>query len=253
MLERLPRGSAGAAADDQHAPGRGVSGESGMHEVLVIDELLLLGGHVEPVEPEELAVVRRVVDLHPLEARLPFADLTRCLDVEAGGGIERLGQQMLAAVDLVPRHLGRLEVRHDRVEQLSRLGGVVGAVVADVDVERQPLALGPGMDREGGLGEHQAAPEARALELMEAHADGGEAGGLHQPDALGAEFLPLEKELRIAAAAGQVADKMQTVHSSTPQNAKAQPAVKKSGLRLPFAPCGAKQRCAIALNSCKTS
>src|SRR3989442_9722526 len=160
---------------------------------------------------------------------------------------------MLAAVDLVPRHLGRLEVRDDRVEQLSRLGGVVGAVVADVDVERQPLALGPGMDREVGLGEHQAAREARALELMEAHADGGETGGLHPPDALSAEFLALENELRIAAAAGQVADKMQTVHSSTPQNAKAQPAVKKSGLRLPFAPCGAKQRCAIALNSCKTS
>src|SRR3979490_2853670 len=88
---------------------------------------------------------------------------------------------------------------------------------------------------------------------MEAHADDRETGRLHQLHALGAELLTLEKELRIAAAAGQVADKMQTVHSSTPQNAKAQPAVKKSGLRLPFAPCGAKQRCAIALNSCKTS
>src|SRR2546430_15876683 len=253
MLERLLRGSAVAAADDQHAPGSGVSGESGMHEVLVIDELLLVGGHVDPVEPEELAVVRRVVDLHLLEARLPFADLTRCLDVEAGGGIERLGQQMLAAVDLMPRHVGRLEVRDDRVEQRSRFGGIVGTVVADVDVERQPLALGPGMDREVGLGEHQAAREARALELMEAHADGRETGRLHQRHALGAEFLALEKELRIAAAASQVADQMETVHSSTPQNAKAQPAVKKSGLRLPFAPCGAKQRCAIALNSCKTS
>ena len=49
MLERLLGGAAVAAADDQHAPGRGVSGESRMHQVLVIDELLLLGGHVEPV------------------------------------------------------------------------------------------------------------------------------------------------------------------------------------------------------------
>src|SRR2546422_4012950 len=152
---------------------------------------------------------------------------------------------MLAAVDLVPRHLGRLEVRHDRVEQLSRLGGIVGAVVADVDVERQPLALGPGMDREVGLGERQAAREARALELMEAHADGRKTGRLNQLHALGAEFLALEKELRIAAAAGEVTDKMQAVHSSTPQNAKAQPA--ESRPRLPSAPCGA-QRSSIALN-----
>src|SRR5437879_7707702 len=160
---------------------------------------------------------------------------------------------MLAAVDLVPRHVGRLEVRHDRVEQLSRLGGVVGAVVADVDVERQPLALRPGVHRKVGLGEHQAAREARALELMEAHADGRETGRLHQLHALGAEFLALEKELRIAAAAGEVADKMQTVHSSTPQNAKAQPAVNNSRLRLPFASCGAKQRSSIVFNSCRAS
>src|SRR5712664_1121660 len=152
---------------------------------------------------------------------------------------------MLAAVDFVPRDFGRLEVFDDRVEEISRLGGIVGTVVADVDVERQPLALGPGMDREVGLGEQQAAREARALELMEAHADDRETGRLHQLQALGAEFLALEKELRIAAAAGQVADQMQAVHSSTPQNAKAQPAVKKSGLRLPFAPCGARQRSLI--------
>src|SRR5207302_2301013 len=128
----------------------------------------------------------------------------------------------------------------DRVEQRSRLGGIVGTVVADVDVERQPLALGPGMDRKVGLGEHQAAREARAFELMEAHADDRETGRLHQPHALGAEFLALEKELRIAAAAGKVADKMETVHAITPQYPKAQPAVRNSRLRLPFASCGGK-------------
>jgi hypothetical protein len=46
---------------------------------------------------------------------------------------------------------------------------------------------------------------------------------------------------------------MQTVHSSTLQNAKAQPAAyRDSRPRLPFAPSGA-QRSSIALNSCKTS
>ena len=77
VLERLLGGAAVAAADDQHLLRRGMRGERGVDQVLVVDELLLLGGHVEPVEAEELAVVRRVVDLHLLEARLPLADLLR--------------------------------------------------------------------------------------------------------------------------------------------------------------------------------
>ena len=70
----------------------------------------------------------------------------------------------------------------------------------------------------------------------------------------GAEALAVQKELRIAAAAGEVTDEMQTVHSRTLQNAKAQPAAYLgSRPRLPFAPSGAKQRSSIALNSFKTS
>ncbi|MGH8668693.1 MAG: hypothetical protein ACREUH_05615, partial [Burkholderiales bacterium] len=60
----------------------------------------------------------------------------------------------------------------------------------------------------------------------------------------------VQKELRIAAAAGEVTDEMQTVHLRTLQNAKAQPL--ESRPRLRFAPCGA-QRSSIALNSFKTS
>jgi hypothetical protein len=75
VLERLLGRAAVAAADDEDLLRRRVRCERRVDEVLVVDELLLLGGHVEPVEAEELAVVRRVVDLHLLEARLPLAEL----------------------------------------------------------------------------------------------------------------------------------------------------------------------------------
>ena len=65
--------------------------------------------------------------------------------------------------------------------------------------------------------------------------------------------LAIEQELRIAAAAGEVTDEVQTIHFRSPENAKAQPAAYLGARpRLPFAPCGA-QRLSIALNSCKTS
>src|SRR5437870_4653996 len=224
--------------------------ERGVDQILVVDELLLLGGHVDPVEAEELAVVRRVVDLHLLELRLPLADLAGRLDVEAGRGAERLHQQVLAAVELLARDLGRLEEADDGVEQPPRLRRVVGAVVADVDVEREPLALGPGVDREVRLGEHDAAGEAAALELVEGNAHRRETGSLDHRDALCAEALAVQKELRIAAAAGEVTDEMQTVHFFILQNAKARPAVAASpsirALRR-------TQRSSVALNSYKTS
>ena len=184
VLERLFRRAAVAAADDQHLLRLRMGGERGVDEVLVVDELLLLGGHVEPVETEQLAVVRRLVDLHLLELGLPLAELFARLDIEAGGRAERLHQQVLAAVDLLARDLGRLEEADDGVEQAPRLGGVVGAVVADIDVERQPLALGPGVDREVRLGEHDAAGEAAALELVEGNADRCETRSLDHLDAL---------------------------------------------------------------------
>src|SRR5207244_9063507 len=106
---------------------------------------------------------------------------------------------------------------------LARLRRVVGAVVADVDVEREALAFGPGVDGKVRLREHEAAGEAAAVELVEAHADGRETAALHHRDAFGAEALAVQKELRIAAAAGEVTDEMQTVHFFTLQNAKAQP------------------------------
>src|SRR5205823_738088 len=163
---------------------------------------------------------------------------------------ERLHQQVLAAVDLLPRDLGRLEVAHDGVEELARLGGVVRAVVADVHVEREPLALGPGMDREMGLGEDHATGESAALELVKGDADGGETGGFDHRDAFRAEAFAVQKVVRIAAAASEVTDEMQAVHFFILQNAKAKPAVAASpsirALRR-------TQRSSIALNSFKTS
>ena len=89
MLERLFGGAAVAAADDQHLLRRRVRAERGVDQILVVDELLLLGGHVEPVEAEDLAVVLGLVDLHLLELGLPLADLFSGPDVEAGRGVER--------------------------------------------------------------------------------------------------------------------------------------------------------------------
>ena len=79
---------------------------------------------------------------------------------------------------------------------------------------------------------------------------GREAGGLDHLDAFRAELLAVQKELRIAAAAGEVTDEMQTVHLFTLQNAKAKPAVAASPSIRAFR---RKQRSSIALNSCKTS
>jgi hypothetical protein len=60
---------------------------------------------------------------------------------------------------------------------------------------------------------------------MESRVHGGKAGRGHHLEALGAEGLAIEQELRVAAAAGEVTDEMQTVHLSHLQNAKARPAV----------------------------
>jgi hypothetical protein len=88
---------------------------------------------------------------------------------------------------------------------------------------------------------------------MEGGVHGGETGSLDHGQALGAETCAIKQELRIAAAAGEVTDEMQTVHLFTPKNAKAQPAERGTRLRLPSAPTGAKQRFLIPFNSFKTS
>src|SRR3989337_365818 len=92
-----------------------------MDQVLVIDELLPLGGHVVPVEAEDAAVVRRVVDLQLLELGLPLAHLARGLDVEAGGIVQRLHQQVLAAFDFMARDFAWLEMGHDRTNSWRAL------------------------------------------------------------------------------------------------------------------------------------
>jgi hypothetical protein len=143
---------------------------------------------------------------------------------------------------------------HDIVEELLRFFAVVGAVVADVNVERQPLALGPGMKREVGLREEHDAGVAAALELMKARVHRREPGRGDEAYAGIAHACSVEKELRIAAAAGEVTDEMQTIHFRTLQNAKAQPAAYS---RVPghafHSRLSTQQRSSIALNSCKTS
>ena len=73
---------------------------AGMDQVLVVDELLPLGGHVAAVQAEDAPVVRRVVDRQLVVLRLPLADLARGLDVEAGRVVERLHEQVFVALGL---------------------------------------------------------------------------------------------------------------------------------------------------------
>jgi len=90
-----------------------------------------------------------------------------------------------------------------------------------------------------GLGEHQAAREAASPRTD------GSSQPRREPDA---STTPrtccgtsrLEKELRIAAGSrsGRRSDADRSFQY--PPKCEGQPAVKKSGLRLPFAPCGAK-------------
>ena len=61
------------------------------------------------------------------------------------------------------------------------LRGVVGRVVADVDVDRDEAALGPRVDREMRLGEQHRAGDALRLELEETVADDRQAGGRRPP------------------------------------------------------------------------
>jgi hypothetical protein len=60
---------------------------------------------------------------------------------------------------------------------------------------------------------------------MERRIHGREAGGLDHRDAFRLEAGAVQEELRVAAAAGEITDEVQTVHLHPPQNAKAQPAV----------------------------
>jgi hypothetical protein len=87
---------------------------------------------------------------------------------------------------------------------------------------------------------------------VERRVHGRETGGLHHSEAFGAEALAVQKELRIAAAAGEVTDEMQTIHFRTLQNAKAQPP--KSVKATPsIRALRRTQRSSFALNSFKTS
>jgi hypothetical protein len=87
---------------------------------------------------------------------------------------------------------------------------------------------------------------------MEGGVHGRKTGRGHHLEAFGAEALAVQKELRIAAAAGEVTDEMQTIHFRTLQNAKAQPP--KSVKATPsIRALRRQQRSSIALNSFKTS
>ncbi len=66
VLEKLLRGSAVAAADHERALRARVRDRRGMDEVLVVEELVALRGHVEAVEAEDSPELRRVVDFEEL-------------------------------------------------------------------------------------------------------------------------------------------------------------------------------------------
>jgi hypothetical protein len=181
-----------------------------------------------------------------------FAQAAPGLDVEPGRVVERFHQQVLAALDLVPRRIGRLEIIDDRIEHFARLGGIVGAVIAHVDVERQAPGLGPGVDRQVRLGQHHRAGVARALELVEAHAHDREPRGIDELDALFAESLSVEQELRIAAAAAEVTDEMQTVHFLSPRKTRRRNPALSPGCALPSRLAAQKRKACVVFNSCRT-
>ena len=157
------------------------------------------------------------------------------------------------ALDLVARAFRGLEVGDEAVEQPARLVAVVVTVVAHVDVERQPLVLGPGVDGEVRLGEHDGPGEAGALELVEARVHGRQAGVAHELQALVLEPGAIEQQLRIAAAAAQIADEMQTVHVRSPQKARRRsPAPNNPGCAPACPPCGGIPSRSRSLNSCNT-
>ena len=62
--------SAVTAADDQRVPRRRMRDRGDMDEILVIEELVLLGSHEMAVQPEQAAELRRIVDFDDLVARL---------------------------------------------------------------------------------------------------------------------------------------------------------------------------------------
>ena len=89
VLQELFRGAPVAAADHERAPRIGVRRGHRVDEVLVVEELVLLGGHVEAVEPENAAELGRLVDLEQLEGRLATLD-ERALEVDARALVQLL-------------------------------------------------------------------------------------------------------------------------------------------------------------------
>ena len=82
MLQQLFRGPAVAAADDQRALGLRMRDRRDVDEVLVIEELVLLGRHEVAVEAEQLAERHGVVHFDRLERRREFLELARRPDEE---------------------------------------------------------------------------------------------------------------------------------------------------------------------------
>ena len=123
-------------------------------------------------------------------------------------------------------------------------------LAARENIHRRVAVLRPGVDCEVRFSQHHCAGEAGALELVEGRVHGREAGRSHHFEALRAEALSVEEELRIAAAAGEVTDEMQTVHFPCPPKCEGEARVGS----LAFDPrLAAHTALSIALNSFKTS
>ena len=89
MLEELLGGPAVAAADHERALRARVGDRRGMDEVLVVEELVALRGHVEAVEAEDAPELGRVVDLEKLVGRAAPLD-ERALEPDAARLVQAL-------------------------------------------------------------------------------------------------------------------------------------------------------------------
>src|SRR5574337_992305 len=87
-----------------------------------------------------------------------------------------------AAMNGLEALAARLQRRLDRGEHALGLAGIVGRVVAHVDVDGHESRFGPGVDREMRLGEEHRSRHALRLELEEAVADDREARRVHRGD-----------------------------------------------------------------------
>src|SRR5215831_5420038 len=109
-----------------------------------------------------------------------------------------------------------LERRFELAEQAFRLLGVVGRVVAHVDVDRDRALLRPRMNREMRLGEDHRSGDALRLELVKTIADDCKTGLLDGCKTALLQRHRVRHFRRIGRAVVPLSKQMNSIHHSSP-------------------------------------